>query len=261
MVDLSEYAGFQLKLDDLKDRFIFDDNVTYQDECYVGLNEILPVLLNKFVRYPERVYKLHRNVVPRAVDATVDTTSDLSYDIYQIPVGLLGIEFVKTHVYYAPCCEGKFSSIIECLSGELTVIMQKNMKKEDEYQFDTYVEDIIVVTIKRGEKLAIPAGYFYTFVNAGNTGVVMAKLSGKTECQVDYNSLRREKGLAYFIISKNAKAETVANPKYKMQCKLKVYTVKKICRDEALKQVFVPFDISTPLFNLHFISKSVHAYF
>ncbi len=258
MVDLTEYAGFQLKLDDLKNRFIFDDSVTYQDECYVGLDEILPVLLNKFVRYPEKVYKLHKNVVPR----TVNSNDELSYDIYQIPVGLLGIEFVKTHVYHSAFQENKYSSIIECLSGELTVIMQKNVKKEEtHYEFDTYVEDIVVVTLKRGEKVAIPAGYFYTFVNAGNSVVVMAKLSSKSEIQVDYNNLRREKGLAYFIISKNAKAETVANPKYKIQCKLKVYSVRKIVRDESLKKVFIPFDISTPLFNLHFMAKSLHAYF
>ncbi len=258
MVDLTEYAGFQLKLDDLKNRFIFDDNVTCQDESYVGLDEILPVLLNKFVRYPEKVYKLHKNVVPR----TENCDTSLSYDIYQIPVGLLGIEFVKTHVYYSEYKESKYASIIECLAGELTVIMQKNVKKEaTDYEFDTYVEDIVVVTLKRGEKVAIPSGYFYTFVNAGSAGVVMAKLSGKAEIQVDYNNLRREKGLAYFIISKNAKAETVANPKYKIQCKLKVYSVRKIIRDENLKKMFVPFDISTPLFNLHFIAKSLHAYF
>jgi oxalate decarboxylase/phosphoglucose isomerase-like protein (cupin superfamily) len=248
MVDLSCNCGFTLKFDESKGRIVFGDEVSFEKEDYVSLDEIVPVLLNKYLKYPERVYKYHRNVV----NGVARKYTNLVYDIIYIPYGLLGIEFMKTHIYTSPYAEGKYDSMIELLNGEMMVIMQKNEDKLDEYQMETYVEDMIIVKMNPGERLAIPSGYYYSFVNIGTAPVVFAKLGTPDRTPVDYSTLRREKGLAYYIISKNAKVETVANPKYKMRCDVKNLTMRKLQRDEELKSTFAPFESKDTLFKMFY---------
>ena len=129
------------------------------------------------------------------------------------------------------------------MQGELTAIMQKNLVKEDEWQFDTGVEDLSILILKKGNKLAIPTGYFYTFINTGSVPLILSKLSSLSrESTIDYEILKREKGLACYIISKNAKIETVANPKYKVGSKLKATGIgafiEKKSQDESQKEIF-----------------------
>lgn len=227
MIDIAELSGLPLNFDIEKESFGNTEEISYDHEYYVPLQDISPILLNKYLRYPERVYKHYRNV--RA--AKDEFRNGSSYDVVYLPFGLLGIEFIKTHVFYSQYCEGKCGAIIEVLYGNLTVIIQKNREKEDPYEFETYVDDINIITLKRGEKLVIPSGYYYTFVNTGIVPVIFSKLVSKGSVQIDYNTLRRERGLAYFLISKNAKIEIVANPKYKIKCKLKCATLRRLLSD------------------------------
>lgn len=253
MIDLTCNCGFTLKFDEARGKIIFGDEVSFEREDYIALDEIIPVLLNKYLKYPERVYKYHRNVV----NGVEKPHPNLTYDLIHIPYGLLGIEFIKTHIYTSPYSESKYDSMIELLNGEMMVVMQKNEEKLDKYQMETYVEDIVIVKMNPGDRLAIPTGYLYSFVNIGMTPVVFAKIGSKDRTPIDYGTLKREKGLAYYIISKNAKVETVANPKYKIRCKLKNLTIRKLQRDEELKHVFIPFENKDPLFKMFYASETL----
>ncbi len=245
MIDLSNLCGFSLKIDEGRGRVIFGDDVNCKCEQFVSLQEIIPVLLNKQLKYPENVYKEHKSLYERESE----NGETMTYDLLYIPYGLLGIEFIKTHIYQSTFLENKYHCMLELLSGEMMVVMQRNAEKEDMFQMETYVDDMVIVKLVPGEKLAVPTGYMYTFVNVGLAPVVFAKISTKDQTPMDYVTLRRERGLAYYIISKNAKVEAVANPKYKINCRLKNMSLKKLLKDEDLKNTYSPFDNNTPLFD------------
>jgi len=226
MIDIAEVSGLPLKFDADSEKFIFDSDIAFDSEYYVPLQEISPILLNKYLRYPERVYKHIKNI-----HTSGTPENDTSYDLIYLPFGLLGIEFIKTHVFFSEYSDGKSGCIVEVFYGNLTVVIQRNREKEDPYQMETYVEDINIITLKKGERLAIPTGVYYTFVNTGIVPVIFSKIVSKGSAQIDYSTMRRERGLAYFLISKNAKIEIVANPKYKISCQLKCSTLRRLMND------------------------------
>ncbi len=227
MVDLFEVSGLPLKFDEEHCQIHTSPEVRFESEKLVTLKEIIPILLNKSLRYPEKVYRQYHNLTNGK-----PSNPNVSYDVVVLPIGLLGIEFIKTHIFYSDAKDGYYDSMIEVLSGNLTVLIQKNREKLDPLQFETYVDEVGIFTLRKGERLSIPTGYFYTFFNTGVTPVVFAKVAAINHDKTNYEMFRREKGLAYYLISKNAKVEIVANPKYKIDCKVKFYNTKKTKSEE-----------------------------
>ncbi len=228
MIDIAEINGLPLRFDLENERFVPNEDIVYDNESYIQLSDLEPILLNKYLRYPEKVYWYYKNIH----DTNVPQENDVSYDIIYLPFGLLGIEFIKTHIFSSSYCENKCDAVIEVLYGNLTVVIQKNKEKEDPYEFETYVEAINIITLRKGEKLVIPTGVYYTFVNTGVVPVIFSKIGSKTHIQTDYSIMKRERGLAYFLISKNAKIEIVANPRYKIDCKLKCASLRRLMSEE-----------------------------
>jgi len=207
-------------------KLICGDKVKHGGYNRVKLKNILPALLNKSLSYPEDVYDVYQKVFDEE-DLNV-ARSDVSFDIMFIPAGLLGIEFVKTHVYYNPLSDpGRLSCIVEVQYGILTVMMQKNQPKIDPYEFETHVEEGLLVKLRKGDKLAIPQGYFYTFINTEEIPVIFVRVYRK-EGIADYTLLKRERGLAYYCIRKNARQEIVLNPSYKNTPKIKEVSPEEI---------------------------------
>lgn len=221
MLSLLDTSTLDVSIDLENFKVVCGQKVRHNVYNRVKLRSILPALLNKSLSYPEDVYDVYQGIKYEE-DLHIDQ-ANLSTDLMILPAGLLGVEFVKTHIYYT--CDanpGTSSCIVEVHSGVLTVILQKNKIKEDIYQFDTFVDEGILVRVHKGEKLAIPQGYFYTFINAEEMPVVFMRVYRK-ESIVDYSLIRRERGLAYFCIRKNAKQEIVLNPTYKNTPKIKEY--------------------------------------
>jgi oxalate decarboxylase/phosphoglucose isomerase-like protein (cupin superfamily) len=213
MLNLIDSCALDISIDLDSSRLIYGEKVVCQKHDRVKLRNLVPALLNKSLCYPEEVYDIYQGIMYADDQHLFD--SQVSYDLLYLPSGLLGVEFIKTHIYHTPeNDEGVISSIVEVQFGILTVVLQKNQPKESEYDFDTYVEEGYVVKVHKGEKLTVPQGFFYTFINAEETPVIFVRVY-KKEGIVDYNLLRRERGLAYFCIRKNAKQEFVLNPTYK----------------------------------------------
>jgi oxalate decarboxylase/phosphoglucose isomerase-like protein (cupin superfamily) len=238
MIDLQEVSGLPIQFDPENSTFILAESLNCDGEDRIKLSEIVPILLNKYLKYPEVVYTHRKNICESGVDQ-----DGVSYDLMYIPSGLLGIEYMKTHVYYSQEVSGKYDCVVEVLQGELTAVLQKNESKSDDWQFNTGVQDLSIIVLKKGHKLAVPTGYFYTFVNTGTTPLLISKLTAtQRKSLIDYEMLKREKGLACYIISKNAKIETVANPKYKVSSKLKPTGIsnyiEKKSQDEQQKEIF-----------------------
>ncbi len=207
MIDLSDICGFSAYYDEASDTIFYGDTVIIKDKYKVPLNAITPVLLNKFLRYPEEVYEQSKMLIS-------EEYQDLEYNLIVIPYGLLGIEYVKTHIYYSDPVPGKYACMVEVQKGEISVLVQKN-RRQSSIEFHTYVDDIKIIKLSAGDRICIPTGVFYTFINTGTTQAIFGVVSSNNHTQIDYSMLSKEKGLAFYVISKNARMEIVANPKYK----------------------------------------------
>ncbi len=213
MLCLRATSGLPIDVDLELDRILLDNvELQFQDCYYVPLQEIVPTLLNKSLRYPEEVYTQHRKVQRKS--HTAGWPSDFDYDVYYLPSGLLGIEYCRTHVFKANGKQGRIASIVQVLTGTLTVLLQKNASKDDPYRLGESVERAQLITLDEGQKLAIPAGYYYTFINAGEHPVAFARFVKKDHV-ANAQELAKQNGLAFYLISKNARQEIVTNPRYK----------------------------------------------
>ncbi|MBN1331525.1 hypothetical protein JW978_01405 [Candidatus Dojkabacteria bacterium] len=221
MVDLQDVCSLPIRFNSATTTFEFSDPIKCRHSQTISLQNLIPALLNKTLRYPENVYEENIDLF-LCNDAEIFDSEKLHYEVIILPSGLLGIEYIKSHVYYSPKHQGKTSSIVECLYGILTIIIQKNMPK-DEFDFETTVSEGMMIKLRRGEKVEIPTGYFYTFINTRSTPAIFSR-TYKNKGIVDYAMLQNEKGLAYFAIRKNARAEIVYNPRYKHVPRLSKYT-------------------------------------
>lgn len=244
MIDLSGVSGLPIKFDAEKVTIYFDDCVNCGNIVKVPLSEMIPILLNKFLKYPELVYSHHCNITNG--EGALDK---LTYDIITIPYGLLGIEYIRTHVYSSDYAEGKFDCMVEVLTGKLTVVLQKNVESDDPYEFEKTVEEMQLVELSSGQKFPVPTGYLYTFINTETYPVVFSKVSGKNHKEIDYSVLKKEKGLAFYIISKNARIEIVPNPKYKSLSSPKMSNMQEVMQSDKYGcKTFC--EESMPLYNL-----------
>lgn len=211
MTVLTQVAGLPISINaEVEDLHYSLEEVQCADCGTVELADISPSLLNKSLMYPQKVYKCHRGVQLRSHQ---QVGGDLGYDVFYLPDGLLGIEYIKTHIFFSES-NAKAACVVQVFSGVLTVIMQKNKPKESIYDIDSHVEEVVMTEVKSGEKLVVPAGYYYTFVNTDPDPVVFARVV-RDEHVADYDALKRESGLAYYLISKNARQEIVLNPRYR----------------------------------------------
>ncbi len=213
MVTLAAIAGIPIGLDDDSSEVVYDvEDVVCGSTKRVSLREITPALLNKALRYPEQVYKQHCNMVMR--EDAERWPQKFNYEIIYLPAGLLGIEYIKTHIFYTDCDQNKAAAVIQVIMGVLTVILQKNKLKRDIYDIELAVDEARIMEVKAGQKVTIPSGYYYTFVNTYETPVVFARVVAEDQL-LDYDTLQRVNGLAYYLIAKNARQELVTNPRYR----------------------------------------------
>jgi len=136
MVNIQDTCCLDINFDDHEQTVHFGQDVYPSYSFKVPLRNIIPSLLNKSIMYPEIVYEEYKQVYKEADRNFVN--HGFSFDLLLIPAGLLGIEFIKTHIFYAPLENKKFSTVVEVHFGILTVIMQKN-KPRAELDFDTCV--------------------------------------------------------------------------------------------------------------------------
>ncbi len=255
MTVLTQLAGLPLSISDEAEDLHYSDEEVDCSACgTIKLRDISPSLLNKSLMYPEQVYKHHKEMKLRTHS---NLSGNYTYDVIYLPDGLLGIEYIKTHIFFAP--ESKpIASIVQVLSGNLTVLMQKNRQKQSIYDLESHVDEAILVEASEGEKVAIPSGFYYTFVNTSSEPTAFARVVSE-EHLANYEALRRESGLAYYLISKNARQEVVVNPRYRTVPDLKSLTVTEVntrtsyspnCENPLYEEAMSSKDILQELFNI-----------
>ena len=213
MLDLLDFSSLDIHFDLESNALLYGENIRCNSCQKITLKHLSPILLNKSLIYPEQVYEEYKGICYQQDENMLNGC--VSYDLINLPSGLLGIEYIKTHVYFSPIDYGddKVSCIIEVLFGNLYILMQKNAPKA-ELDFHTTVEAGYLVKLKQGDRFVIPEGFLYTFVNTSENSALFSKVYKKCSI-IDYTSLRKERGLAYYCIRKNGRQEIVLNPFYK----------------------------------------------
>lgn len=195
-IDLKKTSGFPLIYDgeDLQAK-----DLTFRETVAVSIEDIRPQLLNKELSCPEVFYKKYKNLDFDDLYAS----KDLQINFFVLKPNLAGIEFVKTRA--SKCLH--YARLIDVVYGGATILMQRYRSPKD--------NRIIRIATKREQKVIIPAGYSAVIVNTRqNSNLIFAEYScaeAKSKIVLDDKN-----GLAYYIIRKNAKQETVRNPNYKI---------------------------------------------
>lgn len=189
----------------------------FKNVLTVNIDDIRPQLLNKNLTCPEIFYKKWEDLDGEEIFSE----KNLLINFYTIQPNLAGIEFVKTKAvkcFYYP-------KIVETIYGGGIVLMQKYKSPID--------NRIIKRIIKKGDKAIIPAGYSYTIINTRqNSNLIAVEISSRDS--KTKNILDDTNGMAYYVIRKNAKQETVRNPYYKIVNNIEKVDWEKIFQEKGI---------------------------
>lgn len=119
---------------------------------------------------PEETYFMHRGIHTGDTGGLL-SRNDYRYDVTVLAKGFVGAEPIKTVGHYHPVKPGtavSYPEIYEVLSGEAHYVLQK-------VDGDS-VDDLVVVTVKAGEKLIIPPGYGHVTINTGEKPLAMSNI-------------------------------------------------------------------------------------
>jgi oxalate decarboxylase/phosphoglucose isomerase-like protein (cupin superfamily) len=218
MLDLSTYLGIPLMYDNRKDKLLPSSEVVIGETCVIPLEDVRATLLNKTIKYPDYVYVEYRRMFHKDHEKKF-MEHNLKHNLLIIPPNLLGIEFAKTHCYTSPHkVDNSMAVVLECVYGVMTVVLQTRKPREN-LEDPAEVFEVGILKAKRGEKVVIPSGYDFTIVNTRSQVSVISKVFS-CDYRLDYRTIQKEQGLAYYVIRKNARQENVINPKYRYVPKL-----------------------------------------
>lgn len=110
----------------------------------------------------------------------------LRYDITVIPAKNLGSEFVKTKGHNH---SGNYGELYMVLEGEAIYLVQKGDENK--------IVDVYAVKTKRGEAVAVPAGYGHVTINPKNVELKMANWVSKN-CKNDFSLFEKAQGACYY---------------------------------------------------------------
>ena len=195
-IDLKKTSGFPLVYDGEN---LVGKDIEFKEVVSVSIDDIRPQLLNKELDCPDVFYKKYKGL---DINGLYES-KNLQVNFFVLKPNLAGIEFVKTRA--TKCLD--YPRLIDIIYGGATILLQKYRNPKDNCFYK--------IVTKKEQKMIIPAGYSAVIVNTRqNTNLIFAEYSfvkAKTKVVLDDKS-----GLAYYIIRKNAKQETVRNPSYKI---------------------------------------------
>jgi oxalate decarboxylase/phosphoglucose isomerase-like protein (cupin superfamily) len=212
MVNLQDYSGLPLLLNTQDNTINSAGDIEIKNTERIKLDVLKPILLNKTLRYPTYIYTEFEDIC-LSKHRSYFKQNSLHHNILVIPTGLLGIEYTKTHIFAPDKDQNEITAIIDIVYGRGMVLIQK-IKEKGQFEIETEVSFTGLFRVKRGDRVPVPQGYMYTFINAGNSALILSRLF-EDDGKIDYRTIWREQGMSYYIIRKNARREIVRNPRYK----------------------------------------------
>lgn len=132
-----------------------------------------------------------------------------------LETGTVGGEYIKTYGHYHI---GDLDETYWFAAGEGIVLQQK---LADPAQ-PGIVEECKAIRVKAGESVYMPPGYGHLMVNTGDTWLVMiddspvagAGDSASMPGHADYETVKRMRGFAYYVVEKDGAPALARNPLY-----------------------------------------------
>jgi oxalate decarboxylase/phosphoglucose isomerase-like protein (cupin superfamily) len=227
MINLQDTSGLPLLLDTQDNSLQPAGEITFKKIEKIKLENIRPILLNKTLKYPVNIYTEYTDICLKK-DEKCFRKNNLHYGIIILPAGLLGIEYNKTHIFAPDKDNNDITTIVDIIYGKGIALIQK-VKEKEKHDYETEVSFAAAFRVKRGDRIPIPQMYMYTFINATNSPMIIGRLF-EDNGKIDYRTIRREQGMSYYFIRKNARQETVRNPHYKEIPNLKRIRAEKFAR-------------------------------
>lgn len=222
MISLQDYSGLPLLLNNQDYTLHPAGEISIKCTERVRLDMIRPTLLNKTLKYPLHVYTEYCDItMPKHEE--LFSKNNLHYNMLVVPPGLLGIEYNKTHIFAPDKDRNELTAIVDVVYGRGLVLIQKPRDILDESSKEDDKENpfAAMFLIKKGDRIPVPQGYLYTFVNSSNSALVIGRLF-EDDGKIDYRSIRWVQGMSHYFIRKNARREVVKNPRYRDVDKIKV---------------------------------------
>jgi oxalate decarboxylase/phosphoglucose isomerase-like protein (cupin superfamily) len=195
-IDLKSSSGFPVIYDGEE---LLVKDFSFKNKKDITIDDIRNQLLNKELNCPEIFYSKYKELD----NNNIYEDKGIKINFYTLQPNLAGIEYVKTRATRS----NKYPRIIDFVYGGATVLLQQysGVRKNR----------VIKINVKKKDKIVVPAGYDLVVVNTRqNSNLVFVEYYNiKAKPQI---TLDERNGLAYYIIRKNAKQETVRNPSYRM---------------------------------------------
>lgn len=255
IVNLEPQSSIAVTLNTSNHNFVFnkDKMCVPKSISSVSLGDIKDILLNNQIEYPDYVYSEARGVYSKPhEDIFVETK--IKHNLIYMPNTMLGVEFVKSHIYTSKYVEfksaqsvkklmnavkgkvddkPKFASILECIYGSCVVILQRRITSTDTSKgYPTFVHDVVeagLAKIKKGERVLVPSGYDYAVMNIKSSPCFVSQFY-KQAYLLNYSTIKDAKGMGYYIIRKNGRIEVAPNSRYKSTTKIKNIKIKEMMK-------------------------------
>ncbi len=153
------------------------------------------------------IYYMYRDLAPELKQAGV------RLDVTILPPIMLGHEFNKTlgH-YHPPAVPGwSYSELYNVLEGEAHYLLQKPSPTGS-------IEDVILVTAKKGDCIPMPPNYGHITINPGKGPLIMANLV-YPGFESEYFEYEQKRGGAYYELTGG---KFIQNPTYGLLPQLKI---------------------------------------
>lgn len=195
-IDLKQSSGLPLFYsgEDLQPQ-----GLTISSVSTIDIDEIRNQLLNNDLSCPEIFYKKYKDIDKD----NIFKSKDLRLNIYVIYPNLAGVEYTKTLATKSL----RYPRIFEVIYGGGSILLQK---------YDGPLKnDFVRLQVKKGQKVIVPSGYACVAVNTRQSANFMLMEVSSRDAHTRV-VLDEKRGMAYYIIRKNAKQEIVRNPEYKI---------------------------------------------
>jgi oxalate decarboxylase/phosphoglucose isomerase-like protein (cupin superfamily) len=195
-ISLKKNSGLNLVYE--KDEILFE-KAKFLKNSVVTLDDMRAQILNEELQSPESFYTKYSNVDVEGVFKS----KKIKINLIDIPSNVAGIEYVKTRGVQC----STHNKVLEIVHGGGIILMQKFAARHDE-------SEVVLLKIRPTQKIIIPARYAYILINNRSTPLIALEfMSSKAVNRMVLDEMR---GMAYYVIRKNAKQEIVRNPLYKI---------------------------------------------
>jgi glucose-6-phosphate isomerase len=134
--------------------------------------------------------------------------------------GTVGGEYIKTYGHYHVF---DFKETYKIIHGQGLVILQMREKDANGNFIDDKIALFQVIEVGPGDVVEIPSFAGHLLVNTGATWLVTSddsifNPSGDSSSMpkhADYEAIKKMRGFAYYVVSKDGKPTFIKNPKYK----------------------------------------------